>query len=48
VIVGLVGRLFRAAASLLGRTGHAQLDAVGAELVRLEARRRQAAAVTSR
>ena len=41
MIVGLVGRLFRAIARIRRSEGSADLDRVGAELVRLEARRAQ-------
>jgi len=41
VIVGLFGRLFRAVARLHRSEATADLDHVGAELVRLERRRAQ-------
>ncbi|MGA8710838.1 MAG: hypothetical protein ACLP8Y_01315 [Thermoplasmata archaeon] len=47
MIAGLVGRLFRAVARLRARDGSADLDHVGAELLRLESRRAQRP-VTSR
>jgi hypothetical protein len=47
MIVGLVGRLFRAVARLRLAEGSDDLDHVGAELLRLEARRAQRP-VTSR
>ncbi len=48
MIVGLVGRLFRVLAFLNGRQRHAELAAVGEELVRLEDRRRHRPATASR
>jgi hypothetical protein len=47
VIAGLVGRLFRAVAQLRLTDGSDDLDHVGSELIRLEARRVQRP-VTSR
>jgi len=47
VIVGVLGRLFRAVGQLRGGPQGADLDRVGAELLRLETRRAQRA-VTSR
>ena len=41
MIVGLVGRLFRAVARVRSSEGSAELDHVGAELLRLEERRAQ-------
>jgi hypothetical protein len=41
MIAGLIGRCFRAVARLTRGEGRADLDHVGAELVRLEARRAQ-------
>lgn len=48
MIVGWIGRLFRAEARLLGRDAHRPLFAVGEELERLEQRRRQRPATASR
>lgn len=47
MIVGVLGRLFRAVGQVRGGPEGADLDRVGAELVRLERRRRQRP-VTSR
>ncbi len=41
MIAGFLGRLFRAVAAVRGGEGSADLDHVGAELIRLEARRGQ-------
>lgn len=47
MIVGLVGRLFRVLARLQRGASAADLDHVGSELLRLEARRAQLVSRTS-